>query len=85
VYEPLARADDASHDRRWGLEQALRNLPEDQRGVVVLRHVVGLSPSEIATKMGRTEASIHGLHHRARQALRRELASIDCAPTSRAA
>jgi hypothetical protein len=32
--------------------------------------------------MGRTEASIHGLHHRARQALRRELAKIECAPTT---
>jgi RNA polymerase sigma-70 factor (ECF subfamily) len=52
---------------------------------VVLRHLVGLSPGEIAERMGRTEASIHGLHHRARQALRRELIDIDCAPTARAA
>ena len=63
--------------------QALEALPEDQRGVVMMRHLVGLTPGEIADRMGRTEASIHGLHHRARQALRRELVRIDCAPTTK--
>ena len=66
VIESSRPADDASHDRRWGLEQALETLPEDQRDVIVLRHLVGLSPGEIAHRMGRTESSIHGLHHRAR-------------------
>jgi RNA polymerase sigma-70 factor (ECF subfamily) len=84
VYEPSQQADDSGRDRRWGIEQALEELPEDQRGVVVLRHLVGLSPGEIADRMGRTESSIHGLHHRARLALRRELAGVECAPTTRA-
>ncbi len=44
VYEPSQQADDSGRDRRWGIEQALEELPEDQRGVVVLRHLVGLSP-----------------------------------------
>jgi hypothetical protein len=35
--------------------------------------------------MDRTEASIHGLHHRARVALRRELIRAECAPTTRIA
>lgn len=81
VLEPTRAADDSRREHRWALEHALQTLPEDQRGVVVLRHLVGLSPGEIADRMGRSEASIHGLHHRARQALRRELASIECAPT----
>jgi RNA polymerase sigma-70 factor, ECF subfamily len=75
--------DDSSHDRRWGLEQALETLTEDQRDVVVLRHLVGLSPGEIADRMGRTESSIHGLHHRARRAVCRELVRMECAPTTR--
>ncbi len=82
VYEPSQQADDSGRDRRWGIEQALEELPEDQRGVVVLRHLVGLSPGEIAERMGRTEASIHGLHHRARGAMRRKLAEVECAPTA---
>ena len=85
VIESSRPADDASHDRRWGLEQALETLPEDQRDVIVLRHLVGLSPGEIAHRMGRTESSIHGLHHRARRALRRELVRVECAPTTRMA
>jgi RNA polymerase sigma-70 factor (ECF subfamily) len=83
VIESSRAADDSSHDRRWGLQQALETLPEDQREVVVLRHLAGLSPGEIAHRMGRTEASIHGLHHRARVALRRELSRAECAPTTR--
>ena len=83
VIEISRPADDSSHDRRWGLQQALETLPEDQREVVVLRHLAGLSPGEIAHRMDRTEASIHGLHHRARVALRRELIRAECAPTTR--
>src|SRR5579884_1667411 len=85
VYEPNRQTDESSREYRWGLEAALDGLPEEQRNVVMMRHLVGLSPSEIATQMGRTESSIHGLHHRGRLALRRELADMDCAPTARAA
>jgi RNA polymerase sigma-70 factor (ECF subfamily) len=84
VIETTRAADEAAHDCRWGLEQALEELPEDQRDVVMLRHLVGLSPGEIASRMNRTEASIHGLHHRARLALRRELTRVECAPRVRA-
>ena len=85
VIESSRAADDSSHDRRWGLQQALETLTEEHREVVVLRHLVGLSPGEIADRMGRTESSIHGLHHRARLALRRELIRGECAPTTRMA
>jgi RNA polymerase sigma-70 factor (ECF subfamily) len=85
VYAPTCASDESSHERRRELEHALEALPEDQRNVVVLRHLVGLSPGEIAERMGRSEASIHGLHHRGRHALKRELAATGCAPTARAA
>jgi RNA polymerase sigma-70 factor (ECF subfamily) len=62
---------------------ALATLPDEQREVVILRHVVGLSPGEIATRMGRSEGSIHGLHHRGRRALQRELARLDSTPCIR--
>ena len=84
VYGPADVADDAGEDRRRGLEQALGCLPEEQRNVVMLRHLVGLSPGEIAERLGRSEASIHGLHHRARKAIRDELIEAGCAPTTRA-
>ncbi|MBV8998195.1 MAG: sigma-70 family RNA polymerase sigma factor [Solirubrobacterales bacterium] len=76
VFAPSQPTNEAAPERRWGLEQALEALPDDQRDVVVLRHVVGLSPTEIANRMGRTEASVHGLHHRGRENLRRELEHV---------
>jgi RNA polymerase sigma-70 factor (ECF subfamily) len=74
------RADDAEVDRSRSLHEALASLPEEQRTVVVLRHVVGLTPGEIAATMGRTESSVHGLHHRGRRALQAALASRESAP-----
>jgi RNA polymerase sigma-70 factor (ECF subfamily) len=62
---------------------ALANLPEDQREVVVLRHIVGLSPGEIADRMGRTESSVHGLHHRGRRSLQDELLRLQAQPATR--
>ncbi len=56
-------------DRGRDLRQALELLPEDQREVLVLRHIVGLSPLEIADTLGRSESSVHGLHHRGRRTL----------------
>jgi RNA polymerase sigma-70 factor (ECF subfamily) len=85
VYESSRQADDSGRERRRGLEQALGALPAEQRTVVVLRHLVGLTPGEIAARMGRTESSVHGLHHRARTAMRRELVDLECAPTTRSA
>jgi RNA polymerase sigma-70 factor (ECF subfamily) len=62
---------------------ALAALPDEQREVVILRHLVGLTPGEIADRMGRSESSVHGLHHRGRRALQRELVSLDSTPCIR--
>jgi RNA polymerase sigma-70 factor, ECF subfamily len=62
------------------VRNAFESLPEDQRQVVFLRHVVGLSPGEIAEQMGRSEAAVHGLHHRGRRALKRELTDMGALP-----
>jgi RNA polymerase sigma-70 factor, ECF subfamily len=69
-----------SIDRGRALRQALEDLPEDQREVLVLRHIVGLSPVEIAGTLDKTESSVHGLHHRGRRSLRASLEELDAAP-----
>ena len=79
-----ATAAELELDRAETVRAALAALPEEQREVVVLRHVVGLSPSEIADRMGRTESSIHGLHHRGRRALQQELTLLGSTPSTRA-
>jgi len=69
-------------ERARDLQDALATLPFAQREVLVLRHFAGLSPTEIAERTGRTEASVHGLHHRGRRDLAAELASRGAAPAT---
>ncbi|MCW3000475.1 MAG: polymerase ECF-type sigma factor [Solirubrobacterales bacterium] len=76
------RHDDGGADRSLSLQEALATLPEDQRNVVVMRHMFGLSPGEIARRLGRTESSVHGLHHRGRGELRRQLEELGAAPVT---
>jgi RNA polymerase sigma-70 factor, ECF subfamily len=70
-------------DRPQTVREAIDTLPEDQRQVVLLRHVVGLTPGEIANCLGRSEGSIHGLHHRGRRALQQELVRLESTPFTR--
>ena len=44
--------DESPRTSRWSLTNALASLPENQRRVVVLRHVVGLTPPEICEADG---------------------------------
>ena len=69
-------------DRGQALRQALEDLPEDQREVLVLRHIVGLSPIEIADTLDKSESSVHGLHHRGRRSLRDNLTELGAAPVT---
>jgi RNA polymerase sigma-70 factor (ECF subfamily) len=69
-------------ERMNDLREALALLPPDQREVLVLRHFAGLSPTEIAERTGRSEGSVHGLHHRGRRALKAELSSRGAAPAT---
>ena len=69
-----------AQDRGRALRQALEDLPEDQREVLVLRHIVGLSPVEIADTLNKSESSVHGLHHRGRRSLRANLNELGAAP-----
>jgi RNA polymerase sigma-70 factor (ECF subfamily) len=75
-----AGEDQANAERRRTLKQAFDRLPEEQRKVLVMRHVVGLSPGEIAERLDKSEGSIHGLHHRGRNSLQEILRELEAAP-----
>src|SRR5215216_1262004 len=54
------RTSDEGHEQvgfecSQALKEAFGRLPKDQREVLVLRHVAGLSPGEIADRLGRSE------------------------------
>jgi RNA polymerase sigma-70 factor (ECF subfamily) len=82
VRSPEERAESSRSDEVYVVGEALAALPEDQRTVVVLRHLVGLTPGEIAARLGRSENSIHGLHHRGRRAVQQELRRLECGPAT---
>ncbi len=77
-----AIADYQDNERLTDLREALATLSPDQCEVLVLRHFAGLSPAEIAACTGRTEGSVHGLHHRGRRALTAELTTRGAAPST---
>lgn len=78
--DEVCQSDDA--ERIESLRIALGQLPEEQREVVVLRHVAGLSPLEIAQRLGKSEGAVHGLHHRGRRSVRSALRDLQAAPVT---
>ena len=74
-----------SHQLRGALQEALTELPDVQREILVLRHLGGYSPGEIAERLGRSENSVHGLHHRGRRTLQRALTQAGATPCTLAA
>ena len=83
----LGRGEDEESVRQLSLtlREALATLTEDQREVLVLRHIAGLSPLEIASRLDKSEGAVHGLHHRGRGALRSALEGLGAAPVTAAA
>ncbi len=63
------------HEQAIRLAEALARLPEDQRLVIELHHLQGLSLEDVVRRLGRTEAAIAGLLRRGRRKLREILES----------
>jgi RNA polymerase sigma factor (sigma-70 family) len=62
---------------------AIRRLPPNQRAVILLREIQGLSYSEIATELDLSLAAVETLIFRARGSLAGELALSDHTPSTR--
>jgi RNA polymerase sigma-70 factor (ECF subfamily) len=75
--------EDLRSERVRDLRDALEALPYDQREVLILRHLAGLSPREIARMLHKSEAAIHGLHHRARNAFKDALRALEATPMTK--
>jgi RNA polymerase sigma-70 factor (ECF subfamily) len=90
-FAEVRAADDApaeegiARERLASLRDALAALPDDQRQVILLRFVAGLTPAEVAAKLGRSEEAVHALQHRARRRLRVDLTGLGSAPVALAA
>lgn len=67
ISSPSGRALRAEEVAR--LEQAIDQLPEEQREVITLAHLAGLSRAQIGEQMGRSEEAVRALLHRAKARL----------------
>jgi RNA polymerase sigma factor (sigma-70 family) len=63
----------SAHELLGRIEAAFAELGDEQREVVLLSRIMGLSRAEVAEQMGRSEASVRNLLHRALARLSREL------------
>ena len=54
-----------AHEQAERIEHAMDQLPEDEREVLLLTRIVGLSQCEVAERMGRTEIAVGSLVKRA--------------------
>ena len=55
------------------LQEAVRQLPDEQREVIVLRFIEQMPHAEVAKHLGKSAATVRVIQHRALQALRRLL------------
>jgi RNA polymerase sigma-70 factor (ECF subfamily) len=72
----------AQNERLVELAEALGRLPDDQRTVLELKHLQGLSVSEISERTDRTKPSVVGLLYRGTKALRTLLGNPNDAAAS---
>jgi RNA polymerase sigma-70 factor, ECF subfamily len=85
VHVAREAAEPRARERLADLLAALAALPADQRQVMLMRLVAGMTPGEVAEELGRSVDAVHALQHRARRRLRRDLAAQGWAPVAAAA
>ena len=80
--EVLPEAGQSDPDSGRSLREAFQALSRPQRDVLLLREVVGLTPREVAARLGKTQAAVNTCHHRARLAAARSLISLGSTPAT---
>jgi RNA polymerase sigma-70 factor (ECF subfamily) len=71
--EPPEHSREPSVDERLTLAQAMDRLPQEQRQVLELKFLVGLTNSEVAAALGKTTGAVNAKQWRALAALRQIL------------
>lgn len=71
--EPPEHSSELSVDEQLTLAQAMDRLPQEQRQVLELKFLVGLTNSEVAAALGKTTGAVNTKQWRALEALRQTL------------
>ena len=74
----------ARRERDAHVQDALRELDEETRAVITLRHIDGLSSKEVAEVLGVAEGTVWSRLHRGLEALKQRLAPRTVSPTTTA-
>lgn len=74
---PDARGEDEPHLADPALQEALMQLNDRQRAIVLLRHVVGCSVDEIADILGTNRTAVYAAAARAERQLRKQLGRVE--------
>jgi RNA polymerase sigma-70 factor (ECF subfamily) len=74
---PVTRDEALSVADRDQLERGFRRLPPEQRSLLVLRHYLGLTPTEIAAFLGIPEGTARSRLHYAHRAMRAALEAAE--------
>ena len=69
-----------AHEMRARIQEAVEMLPANQRAVISLRDIAGLSSEEVCRSLGISEANQRVLLHRARAKVRQALANYMAMP-----
>jgi RNA polymerase sigma-70 factor, ECF subfamily len=83
VRQARGTREELGSERVRELRYAFERLPHEQREVLILRHLAGLRPREIARVLEKTEAAVHGLHHRGRTAFKATLRELEAMPQTK--
>jgi RNA polymerase sigma factor (sigma-70 family) len=67
--QDVVAAPELQGDELFGLDEALADLPDQQRHAILLREWQGLSYREVAAELGLTQAAVEALIFRARRSL----------------
>ena len=73
VNGPAGADETLSLDHRDRIERGLRRLPPDQRAILVFTHYLGLTPTEIAERLGIADGTARSRLHYAHRAMRAAL------------
>jgi RNA polymerase sigma-70 factor, ECF subfamily len=77
VYRRTPSASASAHEVIRAVEDAICRLPDQQRKVIQLRHIEGLSVEETAERMHKAHDAIYWITKRAMASLRDELQDVD--------
>jgi RNA polymerase sigma-70 factor (ECF subfamily) len=82
VHAPHEHDEQVRVERTHSLRAAFERVPEEQRVVLLMRYIRGMSTREIAASLGKSEGAVHGLHHRGRRTVRRTLLELESGPVT---